>query len=99
MGGQGWTYVPVGDTEVRYRVDPGQHANPSSAFTVEYFRRGEWGPVRNWSSRDWFAIGYHAGLQERNPQTTLDLGATTDVTPEARARGFREVARHVGGTF
>lgn len=88
MAYQGWTYVTVGDTEVRYRVDAADLANPRAAFRVEYFRRGEWGAVRSWNSRDWFAIGYHAGLQQRDPQMALALGATTDLTPEARARGM-----------
>lgn len=69
-----WIEVEANGARVRYRDDGGDHARPASRLTVEYWhdRRREWRAVRNWSSRDWFALGMEAGKRLRD-QTEMAL--------------------------
>lgn len=58
-----WREVEVGHERIRYRDNPAYRTESGFRFELERWHEGrrEWRGVRNWSSRDWFAIGWVAG--------------------------------------
>jgi hypothetical protein len=56
-----WRVVELGTDRIRWRFDGNEHAYLPAGYELQYKVGGEWRPVRNWTSRDWFALGFHAG--------------------------------------
>jgi len=56
-----WREITHASDRYRYRRSDA----PDRDYDVEYWHEGrqEWRAVQNGSSRDWFAIGFRAGLQ------------------------------------
>lgn len=57
-----WHELEVGRHRIRWRKLEGEFAHFSKCYEVQRWNgpAGEWRPVENWSSRDWFAFGFEA---------------------------------------
>lgn len=61
-----WREIHAGSDRIRWRHDGEEHAHYSAGYELEVWHefRGEWRPVRNWSSRGYFVLGLLAGRRE-----------------------------------
>lgn len=60
-----WHELEVGRLRIRWRKKEGEFAHFAAGYEIEKWSGSarEWRPVENWSSRDWFVLGFHAAKQ------------------------------------